>query len=113
MPGMTFGADRDGLEEISSAPPRGGGPEKRIYLDGFHPVCHQGAISQRLTGLAVSSRLGSRLSRQRTHRSKQAPLMNPRAAALAAARPIGILDSALHRAFCGAVCFWGTAALFV
>lgn len=69
-------------------PTKGGGAE-RIYLDGFHPVCHQGAISQRLTGLAVSSRLGSRLSCRRTLRSKQAPLMVPRAAALAAARPIG------------------------
>lgn len=81
---MTVGADRDGLEEISCAPPREGAKKKRIYLDGFHPICHQGAISQRLTGPAVSSRLGSRLSRRRTLTSKQAPLMIPRAAALAA-----------------------------
>lgn len=111
MPGMTVGADRDGLQEISSASPRGGGPKKRIYLDGFHPICHQGAISQRLTGPAVSSRLRSRLSRQHTLRNKRAPLMIPRAATLAAARPFGILDSLPHvGAF---VCLCGTAALFV
>lgn len=106
MPGMTVGADRDGLQEISSASPRGGGPKKKNLSGWFSSHLPPGSDQ------SAADRPGCQLqTREPPVTPAHTPLMIPRAATLAAARPFGILDSLPHvGAF---VCLCGTAALFV